>query len=42
VSRPQPDFHSLAASGILVLLAVLLTMNTVAILLRNKYTRDDS
>lgn len=41
VSRPQPDFHSLAASGILVLLAVLLTMNTAAILLRNRYTRDE-
>ena len=42
VSRPQADFHGLAAAGILVLLAVLLTMNTLAILLRNKYTRDDS
>ena len=42
VSRPQAEFHGLAAAGILVLLAVLLTMNTVAILLRNKYTRDDS
>jgi phosphate transport system permease protein len=42
VSRPQTEFHGLAAAGILVLLAVLLTMNTAAILLRNRYTRDDS
>jgi phosphate transport system permease protein len=39
VSRPQPEFHALAAAGILVLLAVLLTFNLIAILLRNRYTR---
>lgn len=33
-SKPQTEFHELAAAGIIVLLAVLLTMNSVAILLR--------
>jgi phosphate transport system permease protein len=37
VSRPQADFRALAAAAILVLLAVLLTMNALAILLRNRY-----
>jgi len=37
ISRPQEEFHQLAAAGILVLLAVLLTMNAAAILLRNRY-----
>lgn len=36
VSRPQPSFHALAASAILVLLVVLLGMNAVAIWLRNR------
>lgn len=40
IGRPQPEFHELAASGIVVLLIVLLTMNAVAILLRNKFQRD--
>lgn len=35
----KPGFQELAASGIIVLLVVLLTMNSVAILLRNKYQR---
>jgi phosphate transport system permease protein len=39
VSRPQAGFHALAASGIIVLLAVLLTMNTAAILLRDRARR---
>ena len=34
---PQDDFKALAASAIIVLLAVLLTMNAVAIWLRNRY-----
>lgn len=38
-SRPQEDFRHVAAAGILVLLAVLLTMNATAILLRNRYQR---
>ena len=33
-SRPQPEFHHLAAAGILVLLIVLLTMNAAAVALR--------
>jgi phosphate transport system permease protein len=37
ISRPQADFHEIAAAGILVLLALLLTMNAAAILLRNRY-----
>lgn len=37
VSRPQAEFQGLAAAGIIVLLLVLLTMNAVAILLRNRY-----
>ena len=37
ISRPQPEFHQLAAAGILVLMVVLLAMNGVAIWLRNKY-----
>ncbi len=39
VSRPQAEFQGLAAAGILVLLAVLLTMNALAIILRNRYER---
>lgn len=36
VSRPQQEFHALAAGGIIVLMVVLLSMNSVAVLLRNK------
>jgi phosphate transport system permease protein len=36
VSRPQPAFHGIAASGIIVLLVVLLSMNAVAIILRDR------
>jgi phosphate transport system permease protein len=39
VSRPQPGFHVNAAAGIVVLLVVLLMMNAVAIVLRNRYQR---
>jgi phosphate transport system permease protein len=35
-SRPQREFHELAAAGIIVLLAVLLVMNATAILIRNR------
>jgi phosphate transport system permease protein len=38
-SRPQSGFHAIAASGIVVLLAVLLTLNATAIILRQKYER---
>jgi len=34
VSKPQAEFHDIAAAGIVVLLLVLLTMNSAAILLR--------
>jgi len=36
VSRPQDEFRELAAAGIIVLLMLLLTMNAVAIILRNR------
>lgn len=36
VGRPQQEFHALAAGGIIVLMVVLLSMNSVAVLLRNK------
>lgn len=38
-SRPQDAFREIAATGIIVLLAVLLTSNALAILLRNKYQK---
>jgi len=40
VRRPQAEFQSLAAGAILVLLAVLLSMNAIAIVVRNRYGRD--
>ena len=39
VGRPQEDFQSLAAAGIIILLAMLLSMNALAIFLRNKYQK---
>jgi phosphate transport system permease protein len=36
VSRPQQEFHQLAAAGIIVLLVVLLLMNATAIYIRSK------
>jgi phosphate transport system permease protein len=36
-SRPQAAFLETAAAGIVVLLAVLLTMNSIAIFIRNRY-----
>lgn len=38
-ARPQPEFHTVAAKGILVLLALLLFFNTIAVLIRNKTQR---
>ncbi|MBC7222674.1 MAG: phosphate ABC transporter permease PstA [Anaerolineae bacterium] len=38
-SRPQDVFRHLAAAAILVLLALLLTLNATAVLLRNRYRR---
>jgi phosphate transport system permease protein len=39
VARPQEEFRTLAASAILVLLGILLTLNAFAIWLRNRYER---
>jgi phosphate transport system permease protein len=39
VARPQEDFRVLAASGIIVLLVILLTLNAFAIWIRNRYQR---
>lgn len=39
VSRPQSGFHVNAAAAILVLLAVLLMLNAVAVYLRHRYQR---
>ncbi|CAH0347475.1 phosphate ABC transporter permease PstA [Bacillus sp. CECT 9360] len=38
-SRPQEEFHAIAAAGIIVLLVLLLLLNTIAVLIRNKYQR---
>jgi len=38
-SKPQADFHELAAAAILVLLAVLMLMNAGAVILRNKFQK---
>ncbi|GAB3190252.1 phosphate ABC transporter permease PstA [Nesterenkonia suensis] len=39
-TRPQPEFRELAAAGVILLIVVLLLMNSVAVWLRNRYTRD--
>lgn len=39
ISKPQDEFHDLAAAGIIVLLAVLLGMNALAIFLRQRLRR---
>lgn len=39
VSQPKEEFHELAASGIIILLVVLLIMNATAVFLRNKYQK---
>lgn len=38
-SRPQEEFHALAAAGIIVLLVMLIIMNSIAVLIRNKYQK---
>ena len=40
ISRPQEEFHTAAAAGIIVLMAVLLSMNATAIWLRNKFQKE--
>jgi len=42
VSRPQKEFHDIAASGIIVLLLLLLAMNAIAIYLRNRFQKQSS
>lgn len=42
VSRPQQEFHQLAAAGIIVLLAVLLLMNAAAVIIRQRSQRHGS
>ncbi len=39
VARPQDEFRTLAASAIIVLLAIVLTLNAFAIWIRNRYER---
>ncbi|MBD2114858.1 MULTISPECIES: phosphate ABC transporter permease PstA [Cyanophyceae] len=39
VSRPQADFHALAAGAIIVLMVILLLMNATAIYLRNRFQK---
>ena len=39
-SRPQKEFHELAAAGILVLLFVLLLMNSIAVILRHRLEKN--
>lgn len=38
-NRPQEKFHELAASGIIILLVVMLSMNFVAVLIRHKASK---
>jgi phosphate transport system permease protein len=39
VRQPDPEFQTLAAAGALILLAIVLSMNAVAIFLRNRYRK---
>jgi phosphate transport system permease protein len=39
ISDPETEFRSLAAAGIIVLMAILVAMNGVAIWLRNRYQK---
>jgi phosphate transport system permease protein len=38
-TRAQPEFHAIAASAIIVLMIMLLSLNATAILLRNRFQR---
>ena len=38
-SRPQDEFRNIAAAAIIVLLMILLSLNAVAVVLRNKYSK---
>lgn len=37
--RPQADFQNVASAGIIVLMSVLLLMNSVAVIIRNKFQK---
>jgi phosphate transport system permease protein len=39
LSRPQAEFQELAAAGIVLLLAIVLLMNSIAIFVRNKFQK---
>lgn len=41
-SRPQDEFRNLAAAAILVLLILLLSLNATAVLLRNRFNRNQA
>lgn len=38
-SRPQEEFQSVAAAGIIVLLGILIIMNSIAVFIRNKFQK---
>jgi phosphate transport system permease protein len=38
-SRPQAEFRNLAAAAIITLLGMLLSLNAIAIVLRNRFRR---
>lgn len=38
-SRPQQEFQTVAAAGIMVLMTVLLFMNSIAVIIRNKFDK---
>lgn len=40
VGNAEKEFQELAATGIIVLLVILLSANTLAIVLRNKYQKE--
>lgn len=40
IAKPQADFHDLAAAGIIVLLVILLFLNMIAVILRNKFQKN--
>jgi len=38
-SRPQDEFRNIAAAAIIVLLVILLSLNGIAVVMRNKYSK---
>jgi phosphate transport system permease protein len=38
-SRPQPEFQMVAAAGIIILMIFLLVMNSIAVIIRNKFQK---